>query len=400
MAKTAMKKETSSGICRFCDSEIEKGKMTQHLRYCKQRKASNEAANSGAKQQTRLFHILVEGTYQPMYWMHLEIPASATLYDLDGFLRAVWLECCDHLSEFRIGDMSYMSQREEMSWGIGDDLEAGEDEEEEDEDEEEEDDDFLFPGMSEALEHVSPSEAGAKLLEVLTEEFKVNPLALSPEEFDARLIELLTRKMEEDLKATLAPEQQEEIKGLVPMLRTSLMLTTDPLMSGMLDSIARAEEREKGMDVKLGKVLTVGQKFTHEYDFGSTTHLALRVQGERAGAPVEDEEDDLIAVMAMNIAPVIPCRECGKPAIGILTGYYNAGDGALCSACAKKPDVYGEYEEPESMLPVVNSPRAGVCGYSGSEDDWKELREVIESIEWPDEDVDDEGEEDEEGEVE
>ena len=42
------------------------------------------------------------------------------------------------------------------------------------------------------------------------------------------------------------------------------------------------------MDVPVGEVLRPGMKFTHDYDFGSTTHLALRVVGECEGkAPVQ-----------------------------------------------------------------------------------------------------------------
>ena len=34
--KTATR-EVSKGVCNFCKGEIEKAKMTQHLKYCKQR---------------------------------------------------------------------------------------------------------------------------------------------------------------------------------------------------------------------------------------------------------------------------------------------------------------------------------------------------------------------------
>ena len=34
------------------------------------------------------------------YWLIIEIPTLARLYDLDFFLRKTWLECCGHLSGF------------------------------------------------------------------------------------------------------------------------------------------------------------------------------------------------------------------------------------------------------------------------------------------------------------
>src|SRR5260370_19281758 len=60
--------------------------------------------------------------------MHLELPANATLADLDDFLRDTWLECCGHLSEFTIKDVSYSSVPED-SWdgGVGLFAEEGDD---------------------------------------------------------------------------------------------------------------------------------------------------------------------------------------------------------------------------------------------------------------------------------
>ena len=50
---------------------------------------------------------MVEGLYEPDYWLHLEAPASMTLEDLDNFLRGIWLECCGHLSMFDIYGRRY-----------------------------------------------------------------------------------------------------------------------------------------------------------------------------------------------------------------------------------------------------------------------------------------------------
>ncbi len=43
------------------------------------------------------------------YWIFATIPLNASLALLDAFLRGIWLECCGHLSEFRIGGHRYMS---------------------------------------------------------------------------------------------------------------------------------------------------------------------------------------------------------------------------------------------------------------------------------------------------
>ena len=42
---------------------------------------------------------------------------------------------------------------------------------------------------------------------------------------------------------------------------------------------------EKGMGIKIGNVVKPEMKFTHEYDFGTTTELKLKVISERMGQP-------------------------------------------------------------------------------------------------------------------
>jgi hypothetical protein len=359
MAEAPTTEATSTGICNFCKEEFEKGKMTQHLKSCKQRIAGQKAEKSATSEKTKLFHLLVEGRYLPMYWMHLELPAKLTLLDLDGFLRAIWVECCDHLSEFKIGKRSYTSQMEDM-WGFGLGLGGTEDviegevvEEENDEDEEE-------PGLSELtpaeVQALSPNEVAHLLGDMLREEFEANVVDMPPGEFTEKLLKF----METQLGTALPPHLQSQFRLMAPFLQAGL--------------IAEAEEAELDMNVELGKVLKVGQKFSYLYDFGSTTELTLKVVAGREGIVKEDEDEDDIQIMARNNPPVISCRVCGKPATQVVAGYYDAEDGALCDKCAKKSE-YGE----DMLLPVVNSPRVGVCGYTGDayeeDDDWEDEEE-------------------------
>ena len=137
-------------------------------------------------------------------------------------------------------------------------------------------------------------------------------------------------------------------------------------MEGM-DSYMPDFPEERDMSVKLSKVLSVGMKFSYEYDFGSTTTLKLKVVAEREGEPRRGKKT--VQILARNVPPVIPCDLCGKPATLIAgEGYYEEGGvNAVCHECSEKPpededEYYGGYEE---MLPVVNSPRIGVCGYTG-----------------------------------
>jgi hypothetical protein len=116
------------------------------------------------------------------------------------------------------------------------------------------------------------------------------------------------------------------------------------------------ETDEHSMRVRLDKVLSPGRKFFHEYDFGTTTELSLKVLTE------EDREakGQPIQVLARNTPPLIPCGVCGKPATEVCSQCVYDEGGWLCEACAKAHEC-GE----DMLLPVVNSPRVGMCGYTG-----------------------------------
>lgn len=66
-------------------------------------------------------------------------------------------------------------------------------------------------------------------------------------------------------------------------------------------------------------------------------------------------------MLARNHDPQLPCEKCGKGvATQICSDCQWSGEGWLCDKCAGRHKC-GE----EMLLPVVNSPRAGVCGYTG-----------------------------------
>lgn len=218
-----MPRRISQGKCNLCGQTFTKQTITRHLDKCK--------AEHLATGNRRVFHLKIEGRDLPEYWLHIEIPASASLRTLDEFLRKIWLECCGHLSVFRI---------------------AGED-------------------------------------------------------YD------------------VAPEY-------------------DPFLG----------RKPKGMSAKLGDVLAPGMKFTHEYDFGTTTELALEVLSERRGAT------KTVQILARNDPPAIPCAKCGKPATQVCgMCIYEGPQAWLCDEHVK------EHESEDYFLPVVNSPRVGMCGYTG-----------------------------------
>ena len=224
-----MARETSKGQCNLCSETFSKSVMTRHLKSCKQKNSSETVSEGQGSRKAEVFHLLVEGRYSPEYWMHIELPANASLEVLDRFLRDIWLECCGHMSMFSIQDKMY----------------------------------------------------------------SVAPMA----DFD-----------------------------------------------------------DESMEAGLDAVLSPGMKFYHEYDFGSTTQLTLKVISQEQ----KQIKSRAIVILARNEPPSYPCMSCGKTAAHICTECMWEGEGCLCEKC-----VAGHECGEEMILPIVNSPRVGVCGYTG-----------------------------------
>ncbi len=113
---------------------------------------------------------------------------------------------------------------------------------------------------------------------------------------------------------------------------------------------------ELDMRFKIGEVFrSKSLKFRHEYDFGSTTTLDGRVLGTREGsigcAPVR--------LLARNDPPSWTCKKCKEPATVMCPLCSDAE--LFCNAHASSH----RHAREEAYLPVVNSPRMGVCGYTG-----------------------------------
>lgn len=105
---------------------------------------------------------------------------------------------------------------------------------------------------------------------------------------------------------------------------------------------------EFSMSIRSEKVLVPGLKFTHEYDFGSTTELLLEVVGL-----IKSLDSKEIKVIVQNQEPEFKCTSCGKKAEMISS---TEGE-CFCKSCVDEDD------DELYLLPLVNSPRTGVCGY-------------------------------------
>lgn len=78
--------------------------MSKHFAKCPRRQEQIAAADQSARKPEDLIHLRVQDAYAKQFWLDLEVRASAQLKDLDAYLRAIWLECCGHLSEFNTGN--------------------------------------------------------------------------------------------------------------------------------------------------------------------------------------------------------------------------------------------------------------------------------------------------------
>ena len=112
----------------------------------------------------------------------------------------------------------------------------------------------------------------------------------------------------------------------------------------------------------VSQVFAYWKSVDYVYDFGSSTELKLSLL-----ARIADAEGNDIEVMAHNKARHYACNHCESDAIGICHSCSDMGEGMLCGVCAATHSCV--LEQGEGILtPIVNSPRVGVCGYTGSEE--------------------------------
>ncbi len=115
-----------------------------------------------------------------------------------------------------------------------------------------------------------------------------------------------------------------------------------------------------GMTRKASQVFEPGIQLDYEYDFGSTTELTVKVLAQYAFGVKKG-----IELLSRNEPLEIMCDKCGKqPAVELCTVHWSEEERFFCEKCAEPHQK--ECEDAEyAMMPVVNSPRMGECGYEG-----------------------------------
>ncbi len=115
------------------------------------------------------------------------------------------------------------------------------------------------------------------------------------------------------------------------------------------------------MSQRIGKVFRKGLKLDYDYDFGSTTRLNIQVVNEyNINVPKG------ISLLSRNEPLPILCHTCNKKAaVEICSIHIYEGASMFCTTCARKHARSCSDFEDYAAMPVVNSPRMGVCGYDG-----------------------------------
>jgi len=150
-----------------------------------------------------------------------------------------------------------------------------------------------------------------------------------------------------------------EINGSSPLERLDYLLRETWLECCGHMSEFKINGKDYSSDGKMGqrihRLFDADTEFDYEYDFGSTTMLKGKVISIRPGKLKIE-----VGLLARNHLPNLQCSICEKDPILICSVCYDF----FCKKCKKKHD---DCDGESAMLPVVNSPRMGVCGYCGPE---------------------------------
>jgi len=125
-------------------------------------------------------------------------------------------------------------------------------------------------------------------------------------------------------------------------------------------SVGGWQGEEIAVSRKADEVFKYADELTHIYDFGTESVTLIKVAGVREGKPTTTRP---LALMARNLMPKNECIECKQPAAWLCMECLIEENvwGTLCDKHAKK-HPHENYGEP---IPLVNSPRLGMCGYEG-----------------------------------
>lgn len=162
--------------------------------------------------------------------------------------------------------------------------------------------------------------------------------------------------------------------------RARLVILDKFLRNVWLECCGHLSEFAKGadqipMNKVIGKIVTKGDSLSYVYDFGSSTELSLSIVSVgpkislRADAngsagwtpPPMVYGEEKVKIVALHDKAEFHCAQCGGKATLICSQCSFYDEGVLCEKCVKKHKCGTDV-----MLPVVQSPRVGTCGFDGA----------------------------------
>ena len=120
-----------------------------------------------------------------------------------------------------------------------------------------------------------------------------------------------------------------------------------------------------GTEISKGKradqVFEPGVELTHIYDFGTPSETQIKVYDVREGKPLSPHP---IFLMGRNNPLETECMECEESAswLCLECAYETDASGTLCEEHA---DAHRSHDAYGWLMPLLNSPRTGMCGYDG-----------------------------------
>jgi len=99
------RKPETRGTCAYCGEILTIRAVDKHLAICKKRQSALQSSN---QEPETLWRLHVQPARSKRFWLELEMRGSADLEHLDQYLRAIWLECCGHLSEYSLDSQEHM----------------------------------------------------------------------------------------------------------------------------------------------------------------------------------------------------------------------------------------------------------------------------------------------------
>jgi hypothetical protein len=117
-----------------------------------------------------------------------------------------------------------------------------------------------------------------------------------------------------------------------------------------------------GKNRKANDVFQAGMKLNYVYDFGSSTELDIKVVNQH---PISVK--DKILLLSRNEPLEIICSICKKKAATqiCIVHRWETEDCMFCDDCVGQHEATCEDAADYALMPIVNSPRMGECGYEG-----------------------------------